>query len=328
MADQDPAAGAPAAPDSAAPAPAAASPAPAAPAAPAPAPAPAPAGDPAPVGDPPAAKGYWPDDWQSRLAGEDKDALKQLGRYASPEDIWKKARALEKKLSSGEVKAVLPKDPKPEEITAWRKENGIPEAPEKYDLGLKIPKEDTELVGTFLKSAHAANFTPAQAKAGVEAYYEIRKAQVEAAVARDHEQRQSTLDALNEEWGPQFRRNVNIIEGTILAKFPESVRDLVKNARLPDGTALFNSVDAVKGLAALALELNPAGIVAPASGADIGKSAIEEYQEIQKQMRTNRAEYNRDAAKQERFKVLIDYLTKNDLIDATGEVRVQQRKAA
>src|SRR5260221_502615 len=75
-----------------APAPAPAAPAPAA-AAPAPAPAPA---------SPPFAaapaqafneKGYWPDNWQARLAGDDEKALKQLGRYGSPEDIWKKARS-------------------------------------------------------------------------------------------------------------------------------------------------------------------------------------------------------------------------------------------
>lgn len=39
-------------------------------------------------------KGYWPEDWQKKLAGEDEKELKQVSRYQSPEDVWKKARAL------------------------------------------------------------------------------------------------------------------------------------------------------------------------------------------------------------------------------------------
>src|SRR6266404_2104416 len=186
-------------------------PAPAAPAPAAAAPAPAPASASPPVAAAPAPasneKGYWPDNWQARLAGDDEKALKQLGRYASPEDIWKKARSLEQRLSSGEFKAVLPKDPKPEELSAWRKDNGIPDAPEKYDLkGLAIPDSDKDIVTSFLKAAHGANFTPEQTKLAVGNYYEMQKQQTEARAAKDDEQRHAALDALNSEWGGSFRR--------------------------------------------------------------------------------------------------------------------------
>src|SRR5262245_1748274 len=101
---------------------------PAAPAAPEKPAAPAQPATPAAAPAEPEKKGYWPDGWQARLAGDDPDALKQIGRYASPEEIWKKAKSLERRLSSGELKAVLPKDPKPEDVSAWRKDNGIPES--------------------------------------------------------------------------------------------------------------------------------------------------------------------------------------------------------
>src|SRR5580765_7475618 len=84
-------------------------------------------------------KGYWPADWRKNIAGDDEKELAQASRYASPADIWKKARALEQRLSSGELRPVLTKDAKPEEITAYRKAHGIPEAPDKYDLGKDVP---------------------------------------------------------------------------------------------------------------------------------------------------------------------------------------------
>lgn len=275
------------------------------------------------------AKGYWPDDWQTRLAGDDKDAAKQLGRYASPEEIWKKARSLEKRLSSGEYKAVLPKDAKPEELSAWRKDNGIPDKPESYDLkDLKIPASDKDLIAGFLKSAHDSNMTPEQAKATVSNYYAIQKQQSDARALKDDEQRHAALDALNAEWGGSFRRNVNLIEGTVLSAFPEEVRGLLKSARLPDGTAIFNSVPALKALASLALQLNPAGVVAPAGGGDLSKPALQEYQDLQKMMMERRTAYNKDAGAQARMRELIDFLSKQELIDGKGKVIVKEKKAA
>ncbi len=274
-----------------------------------------------------ATKGYWPDDWQKRIAGDDEKELKQIARYTSPAEVWKKARALEQRLSSGELKPILPKDAKPEEITAWRKDNGIPEKPDGYELkDITIPEGDKPLIDAFLANAHANHFTPDQAKAAVKSYYDIQTKNEEAVQVRDEQQRTTTLDALNAEWGRDFRRNVGMVEG-LLAKFPESVRDALKSARLPDGTALFNNSDALKGFAALALEMNPAGIYAPAGGGDLSKTAIDEYKDIQKTMREDRTGYNKDKGKQDRMVQLIEYLSKNNLIDGQGNI-VEQRKAA
>ena len=281
--------------------------------------------------DPDAAKtkSEWPDDWQSRMAGADDKELKQISRYASPADVWKKARELEKRMSSGEVRTALPKDAKPEEVAAWRKDNGIPEAPDKYDLtGIAITESDKPIISDFLKRAHDSNMTPAQARTAIEAYGAQRVSEQQQRAAKDVEQQQQALDELNKEWGGNYRRNINILTGTVLSKFPESVRSLVQEARLPDGTFLLNSVDAVRGLVALGMELNPAGIVVPAVGGDLGKSAMDEYKGIQKTMRENRTAYNKDAGMQARFIELADYLSKNELIDGQGNEIVRKRKAA
>src|SRR3546814_8159770 len=84
----------------------------------------------------------------------------------------KSQRALEQKLSSGEFKKAIGPDATPEQIAEWRKEQGIPEKPEDYDLkfdnGLVIGEADKPLVAEFLKASHATNVTPAQAKAQID----------------------------------------------------------------------------------------------------------------------------------------------------------------
>lgn len=274
-----------------------------------------------------AAKGYWPDDWLSKVSKGDAKAAKDFGKFQSPEALADAYSALQKRFSSGDIRTALPKDAKPEEITAWRKDNGIPEKADGYDLkDMKIPKEDKPIVDAFLATAHSNHFSPEQAKAALGAYYDIQSRNADAMKARDETQRTATLDVMNQEWGGNFRRNVNLVEG-VLSKFPASVRDVMKSARLPDGTAVFNSPDILRGFAALALEMNPAGLVAPAGGGDIGKVALDEYRDMQKMMRENRDAYNKDGGKQSRMRELIDHLSKNGVIDGNGNV-IEHRKAA
>lgn len=267
---------------------------------------PAPAAPAAPAADP--AKGYWPDDWVTRVSKGDEKIAKQIGRYASPEAMAEALIAAQTKIRSGELKAALPKDAKPEEIAEWRKNNSIPESPDKYDLtfesGLVIGDDDKPMIGEFLKAAHEKNYSPDQVKSAVEWYYKEQERQAQERQDMDNEQRTQTLDALNQEWGGNFRRNINMVEG-LLSMFPESVRDSIKSARLGDGTALFNSPDAIKGFVSLALELNPSGTIVPAGNGDQMKGVEEEIAGIEKVMRENRSTYNKDEKMQARYRELI-----------------------
>ena len=87
------------------------------------------------------------------------------------------------------------------------------------------------------------------------------------------------------------------------------------SARLPDGTALFNNPDVVRGFISMAREINPAGVVVPAGGGDPVKSVNEEIAEIEKIMGTKA--YIKDEAKQARYRELID-----------ARDKLQARKAA
>ncbi len=273
-------------------------------------------------------KGVWPEKWLDIVSRGDEKRAKDLKKFQSPEALADGYVALQRRLGSGEYKPTLPKDPTADDLKAWRKDNGIPEKPDGYDLkGVEIPEGDKEIVNGFLTKLHSANASPDVAREAIRSYYAEQSRQVEARQAQDETQRQTALDALNQEWGGSFRRNLNMMTG-LLSKFPESVREGLKSARLPDGTLLFNNVDAVRGLTALAFEINPAGIVTPAGSGDIQKGAMDEYNELRTFMREQRPSYNKDEGKQARMLELIDFLSKNELIDAQGNPVVQRKKAA
>lgn len=308
-----PAASAPVAAPAAAPASApAASPA----ASPAPAPAasaPAPASEPAPP--PP----KWPDNWRELAVGElpenatdeqkaehDK-AMKLAKRYNSPADLLKAQREAQRKISAGELKAPLPKDATPEQVAEWRKENGIPETPDKYDLGLPqgvvLSDEDQGLVSAWVEKVHGVNALPDVVKAGAAALVELRDKQAAAIQEADVEHSKEVLDTLTAEWGSDYRKNIDGIE-SLLKSAPKEVADAIKNARGPGGKALINNVGVVTWLAAHARELGYVGGTVVPQGGDLGKSVEDEIAALEKRMAE--PEWHKDLKGKARYMQLID----------------------
>lgn len=267
-----------------------------------------PSGDGDGGGDPPD-KGAWPEDWQSRLAGGDEKLLKQFGRYQSPEAVGQALVAAQRKIRSGDLIPKLSEKADEKEIAEYRKQLGIPDKAEgyelKFDSGRVIGEEDKPFVDEFLKVAHQSNMTQAQVKSALDWYYTDRDAQVQARNELDLQQREEALNELEEEWGS---KNMGVYKnriGNLLSKFPEAVRDAIMDARLSDGRALFNHPDILRGLVAIDLELDPAGTVVTGSG-DPMKGIDAEIEEIEKFMREKRSEYNKDEKKQARLRELYE----------------------
>lgn len=274
-----------------------------------------------------ASKGVWPEDWLTRVSKGDEKAAKQLGRYASPEAMAEAHLALKRRMDSGEFKAVLPKNATEADLKAWRADNGIPEKADGYDLkGVKIGADEKPVVDALLQQAHAANYTPEQTRAAVDFYQKNRQQKIQQRLEKDETERSAALDALASEWGGSFARNKNLI-GNVLSIFPEKVRESVMSARLPDGTLLFNNVDAIRGFVAMELRNNPAGIVVPAGDGELGKSMLDEYNAILKVKNEDRTKYNKDKTMNAREQVLIEAMIKQGIMDDKGNI-VQQKKAA
>lgn len=274
-----------------------------------PAPSPAPSGGtaaPSPAPSPAPEEGYWKGDWRERMAGGDDKALKQLSRYASPEEIWKKARSLEQKMSSGELKPVLGKNASTEELSEWRKAHGIPESADKYDItGISLDEGDKGLVAEVLKAAHGAHLTPEQAKAIVGIWPSIKEAANQRVAEQDHEFKQKAEDELRGEWGNDFRRNLNLIHQLMDSTGDAKTKDLVLNGRLADGTPFGSSPAALRMLLGVALQANPTATLLPVGTANAGKSIDDEIASIEKAMRADRQAYNKDEKMQARFRELL-----------------------
>jgi hypothetical protein len=319
--DDPPGGGAPPAPPSggAPPAPAAppaggapppAAPAPAAPPAPAtlaggaapPAPAAAP-----PAGAPPATlaagggapppvavPANFPDNWRDLMAGDDKAFRTQLDRFDSPAAVAKSYRELTTKLSSGELKAPakpLAADAKPEEVKAWRKEQGLPENAEGYVAALALPngvipgEADKPLLNSFAEAAAKANWTPDQYNQAVGWYYGLQDQLVAERGQADADFKQEALVALAQEWGSDHKVNSNVVSSFIEKSFSKELGEQLLTARLPNGNIVGNDPAFNRTILAMAKEFNPAATLLPTASGSTVSNVDSRIAEIETMMR-------------------------------------------
>lgn len=180
-------------------------------------------------------KGYWPEDWRQKYAKGDAKLLKRLERFASPAaaiDAWIAAQA---KISSGALKEPLKADASPEELAAWRAENGVPETPDKYELqltdGLIVGEADKPFVDDFLKTAHGKNMDAGTVSAAVNWFLSKQEEAVAARAEKDATIRAQCFDQLREEFGPQYKNEIKIAMAA-LDNAPPGVKDAFLAGRL------------------------------------------------------------------------------------------------
>lgn len=251
-------------------------------------------------------KPTWPEDWRTQLAGGDEKAAKQLSRYASPQEVWKKARELEVKVSSGALRPLLGKDASAEEVSEYRKAWGIPEKPEGYDIGVtdKMQPETKALLDKALPVAHSLNLTPDQTK-GVMKFLNENAVGVKAQqIERDEKAREDGTELLRNEWGPEYKRNINLIHNVLDSSAAPGFKEVVLEARGPDGIPLASNPEWLRMLLRVGLKDNPAGLVVPNSGADPAKSVAEEMKVIEDKMGTKA--YTNDEKMQARYRELVE----------------------
>lgn len=238
----------------------------------------------------------WGDDWRQKMVAGSTDAekdMQQIARYQTPQDIWKKARELERKMSSGELRAPLPKDATADDAAAWRAANGVPAKPEDYKLNLpegrKPPTEDDAFLNEFRKSAHASNFTQAQMDSAVATFYAEVDRQEKAVSAQEATAKQKADENLRNDWGAEYTLNKNMAEA-LLARAPKGFREKFLNGRLEDGTPIAASTEAWKWIAGMEREINPLHTVVPAGQANVA-TAQARLAELKKMMANDASDY-------------------------------------
>lgn len=252
-------------------------------------------------------------DWRARLAGEDKTFLKTLDRYASEADFGKAHRALHQKLSSGEYKRDLPENATDEEKGAWRKERGVPDKVEGYEVklpdGLVLGESDAPVVDLFKAFAHGKNYTPQQFNEALGWYYETQDALASQRSDADATFKTKAEDELRAEYGNDYRRNMNVL-GTVRDSMPEGLAANLLAGRLADGTKIGDSPAVIRWMVQQGLEINPAGTLLPSSGGDHGKTVTARLEEIRVFRRENPDKYDQDKKLQAEELQLLDAQTK------------------
>lgn len=258
--------------------------------------------------------GDWPTNWRELMAGGDEKQLKLLQRLPSPPEVWKKARSLEVRLDSGELKPVLPKDASAEQLAEWRKAHGIPDKAEGYDFkrakGEDWDDPQKEGLARLAPKLHAVNAPPQVAQA-VADWLEGEIAEREQAqFTADEGYKQATEDALRAEWGEEYRKNLKTIHN-LLDTAPAGVKDQILHARLGNGTPFGSDPEVLRWLLSMATEINPAPTLVPGTPGTQGKSVDDRIAEIEKIMREDRKRYNRDEKLQGELRQLYDWRQRN-----------------
>ena len=222
-----------------------------------------------------------PNDWAAKrtaYANGDAKLLARLSRYSSEKDAIDALIAAQNKISSGGLKAPLPENPTPEEVAAWRAENGIPLTPKDY--GVKVPDElDAARTEEFLSIAHELNMAPAQVEKLIGWQSEVNKKFMEQRAEQDEQAREQGTEELRTEWGSEYKLNVNLITG-LLDGAPQGVKDQFMGGRLANGTLIANDPTTLRWLASLAREVNPTATVVPGSGVNAAQAIQSEMQNL------------------------------------------------
>jgi hypothetical protein len=224
----------------------------------------------------------FPESWRDHLAGSDKAFRKTLDRFESPMALAKAYKELTARLSSGDLKATKPPpdNATPEQVAAWRAEQGLPQDATAYVDGLQLGdgtvtgEAEKALLASFAEQAMKGRWTADQYNQAVGWYFAL---QDRLAAQRDHADaafKQETSADLMREWGHDYPTNRNAIAQFVDRSFPADFREALLTARLPDGRILANHPTFNRAILEVAKSLNPSGAVLPnASGG--GLSGVE-----------------------------------------------------
>jgi hypothetical protein len=248
-----------------------------------------------------------------------------LGRYQSPKAFLEAAKKDREAIRNKQVPK-LPDNPTEDEVKAYRAELGVPDDPkgymEKLPEGLVVGDDDAPFVSTFMEQMHAANAPPGMVNAAIEAYYDIVEEQTAAQAEADQGHQAQATDILRQEWGGDYRRNLNAMHG-FLETLPGDVAAVFKHARVPvfgqDGSPTGEtmpvgySAPIINWLVEQALERNPLSRVAPGNGTAQAESVATELANLKKMMGNRNSEYWKgpnSEKNQARYQQLIEAQTK------------------
>jgi hypothetical protein len=242
------------------------------------------------------------DDWRIKMANGDEKVLKLLSRYASPAAAAKGLVDLKAELSSNKYARKLAPDASAEEVAAWRKDNGIPDTADAYQLeqeGVVISDEDKRIFkeSGFLEGMHNLNASPKVVQEAAKYFFKARDQRLNEIAQADIQHNAATEEDLRNEWGVEYNANYNAV-GNFLATMPDEVAANLMNTRMPNGKLFKNDPDMVRWAASTALQLNPVARVLPhtTNPGEAAKTMAAEISDLETQMGQPDSAYHKGPA--------------------------------
>jgi hypothetical protein len=243
-----------------------------------------------------------------KLAADGDESLeKELARHTDLKSLAKSWKEQKAELSKRQAKTDLSKDATDEQKAEWRKNNGIPEKASDYKIelgdGLVVGEADKPIVDKFLGVAHEKGWKQDQVNDALGFYFQLKDQEEAEIVNTVKSARIQTEESLRQEWGPEYRSNVNAGYTLLQQTFGKETAALIISARGDDNIPLGSRPEWLKGMAKLAREINPAAALMPTSTANA--AGVEtEIEQIEGVMKNDRAKYNADEKMQARLRDL------------------------
>lgn len=271
----------------------------------------------------------FPDTWRELLAGQDQGLLNILQRYRSPSAFGKAHGELHQRLrAGGALKEAPGENATPEEVTAWRQQQGIPDKAEGYFEKLPVPDgmvlsdTDKAIAGTFFEHAHKLGWSSAQAHQAMAWYFDHATRTQVAQADGDENDRANTIRDLKVELGPaEYQRSIAALQS--IGEGNQEIRDamtLIWGSRGPDGTLLGNNPAILRAMTALALEINPAARIMPSDRATSRTTVDKRIVEIEQVISSDNADagyWNNPAVRKE-YRELLETRERLDRRNAGG----------
>ncbi len=253
--------------------------------------------------------------WRDEYAGDDDKFKSTLERFNSPADMGTAYREAQGLIRSGQGRQPPGEGASDEDVKAFREANGIPLESSGYmdnlPDGLVIGDDDREIMGDFMGVLHGMNVDPKVGHAVIDWYNQFAEQQQDDLATMDSEHHQETEDQLRQSWGGDYRANINLIGSLIESTFGAEHKEVILNARDPDGRAIMNIPGVLEGLAELSRKVNPVAQLAP-TGGDPAQTLSDEIGALEKYMREDRKAYNHDEPAQARLRQLYDIRIKHE----------------
>lgn len=257
----------------------------------------------------------WPDDWATRAAKGDKKLADRLIKMGSPEAVVDAYRNLEQKMSSGAYAKKLPTNYTAEEVTEFRKANGIPEKAEEYDDniggGIVWGDADKPHIDNVKQYALEHNWTPDQLKSGLGWWAQYQNELSDQLIASDNNTATLARDEYRRMWGPKLDANFTFVKNQFEALGSDEWKAFV-NGRDANGVRFGDNPKVMNAMYQAFYKADPRAAELPANGTPPAQAESVERTKLETMMRADPYSYWKgpDAAKnQERYRQIIQ----NDL---------------